>query len=320
MRIVLTDITGHKQTETALRENEQKFMRLFMEVPIALGVADKEGFIAYFNQKFTDVFGYTVDDVPTLNDWWLKAYPNETYRQWVLDNWNDAVAKAVKEGTDVESDEYTVTCQNGSERIVIIGGHPFEGGVLAIFNDITERKQTEQALHESEKLYHSLFENMLNGFAYCQMIFEQDQPQDFIYLSVNAAFETLTGLKGVAGKRVSEIIPGIRQSDPKLFEMYGRVSLSGKSEQFEIYLEALQQWFWISVYSPEKGYFVAVFDVITERKRTESKLAEQVEELRRWNDATMGRELRALELKREVNELLDQAGQPPRYPSAESAE
>lgn len=137
---------------------------------------------------------------------------------------------------------------------------------------LEERKRAEQALYESEKIYRSLFENMLNGFAYCQMIFEQDQPQDFIYLSVNAAFEMQTGLKNVVGKRVSEVIPGIRQSDPELFKVYGRVALSGKSERLEIYLTSLQQWFWISVYSPGKGYFVAVFDVITERKQAENAL------------------------------------------------
>jgi len=139
------------------------------------------------------------------------------------------------------------------------------------------RTQAVHALYESEKLYRSLFENMLNGFAYCQMIFEQDQPQDFIYLSVNAAFETQTGLKNAAGKKVSEVIPGIRQTDPELFEVYGRVSLSGKPERLEIYLKSMQQWFWVSVYSPEKGYFVAVFDVVTERKRADEALRKSMD-------------------------------------------
>lgn len=56
---------------------------------------------------------------------------------------------------------------------------------------------------------------------------------------------------------------------------------------------------------------------ITERKQAEAKLIEQLEELRRWHDSTLGREGRILALKHEVNELLGQAGQSPRYPSAE---
>ena len=47
-------------------------------------------------------------------------------------------------------------------------------------------------------------------------------------------------------------------------------------------------------------------------------LTEQLDELRRWHNATLGRESRIIELKREVNELLGKAGEPPRYPSAES--
>ena len=55
---------------------------------------------------------------------------------------------------------------------------------------------------------------------------------------------------------------------------------------------------------------------MAERKQAETRMAEQIEELRRWHAATIGRENRVLELKREVNELLAKAGQPPRYPSA----
>ena len=144
--------------------------------------------------------------------------------------------------------------------------------IVAVYDDISERKRVEEELRESEKLYHSLFENMLNGFAYCKMIFKRGQPQDFIYLDVNKAFESLTGLKNVVGKKVTEVIPGIRESDPELFEIYGRVALTGKPERFETYVEALEMWFSISVYSPEKEHFVAVFDVITERKRVEKQL------------------------------------------------
>ena len=61
-----------------------------------------------------------------------------------------------------------------------------------------------------------------------------------------------------------------------------------------------------------------VMSNITERKRAESQINERIAELQRWHNATLGRESRILDLKREVNELLGKAGQPPRYPSAES--
>lgn len=146
--------------------------------------------------------------------------------------------------------------------------------------------EVEEHLRKSEEEYRSLFENMLNGFAYCKMLFEGGEAKDFIYLRVNGAFETLTGLRNVTGKRVSEVIPGIRESQPELFEIYGRVALTGNPEQFEICIEPLGgMWFSVSVYSPKKEHFVAIFDVITERKRAEESLQSSGKRLQTLMDA-----------------------------------
>ncbi len=137
-----------------------------------------------------------------------------------------------------------------------------------------ELHQAREAQRQSEELLRSLFANMLNGFAYCKMLFADHEPRDFIYLEVNNSFEALTGLQNVTGRKATEVIPGVRESDPELLEIYGRVAMTGTPERFETYVGALQMWFSISVFSPAKEYFVAIFDVITERKQAEAALRE----------------------------------------------
>jgi PAS domain S-box-containing protein len=133
----------------------------------------------------------------------------------------------------------------------------------------------EERLQESEKLYRSLFDSMLNAFQYSKMIFDQGTPVDYIYLDVNGVFESLTGLKDVIGRKVSEVLPGILQSDPELFHILARVALSGNHEKFDINVKALNKWFSASAYSPAKEYFVVIFEDINERKLAEETLRER---------------------------------------------
>jgi PAS domain S-box-containing protein len=165
-----------------------------------------------------------------------------------------------------------------------------------------EQIKAAEALRISEELYHSLFENMLNGFAFCKMLFEQDLPRDFIYLDVNAAFEKLTGLTNVVGKKASDAIPGIRESDPELIKRYGRVAKTGVPEVFETFVKALDMWFFISVYCPKKDHFVAVFDVITERKRVMEALQASEEKFRNeFDNSAIGKSFTSLDGSVEVN-------------------
>ncbi|MFI5280202.1 MAG: PAS domain S-box protein [Gemmatimonadales bacterium] len=125
---------------------------------------------------------------------------------------------------------------------------------------------------DNESLYRAVFENMSEGVALCRIVIERGKPRDFVYLRVNAAFERLTGLSNVAGRKVSDVIPGIRETSPELFETYGRVAATGEPEQFETFIPGLVRWFQISAYCPAPGHFVAVFSVITDRKKSEAAL------------------------------------------------
>lgn len=143
-----------------------------------------------------------------------------------------------------------------------------------------ERLQTRSSLIQSEDRYRSLFLNMHEGFAYCKMLYNRDgSPSDFVYLSVNKAFDKISGTNDVIGRRASEVFPGIMDDYPCLLERYGRVSATGESETFDLDFAPVAKWLRISAYSMRPGYFVAVFIDITEIKRAESSVREERDRL-----------------------------------------
>ena len=164
-----------------------------------------------------------------------------------------------------------------NSRVVVVQGRRM---VLSIIRDLTRRKKIEAALQESEKKYRTLFENMLEGFAYCRMIYDTEgKPVDWEYLDINRSFGQITGLHDIKGRRVLEAIPDIRELTPEIFDTYGRVATTGISESFEIDFKPLKRWLRISVFSPEREYFVAVFEDITEGKRFEMEIMRHEQDL-----------------------------------------
>jgi PAS domain S-box-containing protein len=186
--------------------------------------------------------------------------------------------------------------------------------------DITERKQAEEALRKSEISFRALFENMSN----CVAIYEAvDGGEDFIFRDFNraAAYAERINREAVVGRRVTEVFPGVR--DFGLLEVFQRVWRTGSPESFPTasYRDnRIAGWRENHVLRIPSGEVVAVYDDVTERKQAEERLTEQLSELRRWHEVTLGREMRLLELKREVNDLTTRLGGPPRYASVETEE
>ncbi|MDI1312093.1 PAS domain S-box protein [Prosthecobacter sp.] len=269
------DITQRKKSEAAMQKQQAELRVLFDLMPAMIWFKDiRNGFIKV-NQRVAEATGLTIAEIEGKSA--EEIFPNEAAGYYADDlqviHSNAPKLGIIEKMQGAAGQELWIQ----TDKIPVCDDEGNVTGLIAMVHDITESKRTEEALRESESRYHSLFENMLEGYAHCQWVSTEDGVQDFIYLEVNSAFETLTGLKNVIGKTISTVIPGFHETDPALFAMYQRVALTGQPERCETQVTFLATWFSISVYSHQKGHFVAVFDNITERKLAEEALRESEE-------------------------------------------
>lgn len=251
--------------ERRLRESEESYRELLNHASDGIFIVDADGRYTLVNEQACRLTGYTRDELLGMNIRDLVPPEDLENNPIRLDELRDG-APRIFECQLLRRDGGRSLCEVSAKMLA-------DGRFQSIVRDVTERKVSEEALVRSEKRYRSLFENMTNGFARCQMLYDEDgKPQDFIYLDVNKAFQKLTGLDNVLGRRVTEVIPGIRETNPDIFEIYGRVAMTGEPEHFETYVPGLDMWFSVSVYCPEQGFFVAVFEIITKRKQAEEAL------------------------------------------------
>ncbi len=127
--------------------------------------------------------------------------------------------------------------------------------------------------------YHLLIENLPSAFAYHRVIYDQrGEPTDYVFLEVNRAFEAMTGLlrKDIIGRKASEVLPGLRESNFDWIDTYGRLAGEGGTICFESYSETLQRYYEVTAYSYEKEHFITVFrDTSGDRQRTNELLINQ---------------------------------------------
>lgn len=139
---IFTDITQNKRNEEELRRSEDKFRQLLEHSPIAIAINDKDGRMEYLNERFVELFGYTLGDIPDAETWWKRAYPVESERQEAKRTWKAAVAKSHGNHNRIERSEYRVTRKDGSECIAEIFGATIGDCMMIILNDITAIKKS----------------------------------------------------------------------------------------------------------------------------------------------------------------------------------
>ncbi len=158
----------------------------------------------------------------------------------------------------------------------------------ALFSDLRNEILLQTNRIESQELrYKVLFENMNEGFAEHEMIYDDDeQPFDYRYIEVNPAFTKLTGLtKELAiGKTVRQLIPGIENDEAGWIEKYGHITKTGDESTFEDYSEPLGKWFRVHAFKSDDNRFALTFSDITENKLQQLEIDKTMLELESTNN------------------------------------
>ncbi len=138
------DVVTTMQDLSGIGLTEGRFCAILDNAPMPAAIVNMNGRIEYFNAKVFEAFGYTPQEIPTMEKWRLRAYPDRNYRDEVRKRWDGLVTNARANGRGIEASEYIVTCKDKSVKTMLIFGAPMAGKMVMMFQDITPRKEAQE--------------------------------------------------------------------------------------------------------------------------------------------------------------------------------
>ena len=279
-RPLTAPLIEYTRTKEALRESENNYKTLMDSGLALVWLAGTDTQCIYFIRVWLEFTGRTLEQEKG-NGWVEGVYPDDVQR--CVETYLKAFER--KESFRME---YRLRRHDGVYRWILDEGTPrFDSknefvGYIGHCIDITERKKAEESLQATSDKFKALFENMTEGVALHEMIYDGDQAVDYRILDINPAYERHTGLakKKARGLLASELYG---TGAPPYFEEFARVAFSRVPYSFETYFPPLERHFHISVFSPEQGFFATVFEDITDRKKTLEQLEKVAGDLKRSN-------------------------------------
>lgn len=256
------------------KTSEARLRSIIDTSPVPMMLNDDQHNITFLNPAFIQTFGYTLEDIPTLDDWWAKAGPNPEYRTWLASTWNTTL----KTDSRTNPVELNIRCHSDLTKTVLANAstiaHSLGSVNLVILYDITERKQAEQQLLEREARYRAV------TYSANDAIITTDHSGNIT--GWNRGAETIFGYPEteVSGQPLALLMPhryreahliginrvlsgGVSQLNDKAVELTG---LRKNGSEFPLEL-SLAKW------ETAEGWFVTgIIRDITERKQAEADL------------------------------------------------
>lgn len=280
---IIEDITERKKIEQALQKSEEKYRSILESIEDGYFEVDITGNFTFVNDSLCRILGYPMDELIGMNN---RGYMDEKTAKVVFKTFH----KIFKTGKSKKAFDWEIIRKNGSKRFVEasislitgITGNPV--GFRGIVRDITERREVEEKLRNSEEKYRTLVEQSLQG-----IIIVQDLPPRIIFAN--------PGLAEISGYSVEELQSFspentrilIHPDDRNLFFSRYEARLKGKSPPSNYELRIIRkngEVRWLELYSTRIVYHrnpavQAVFVDITKRKEAEHQLKQFNLELER---------------------------------------
>ena len=260
-----------KKVEKELKESEERFRAIFETAQDSIFIKDRTLKYTQVNPVMERLFGLPASKLIGLRD--EDIFPEEA-----ASHIREVDSRVL--GGETIKEEHTKLVKEVPQTFDIIKVPMYDSsgeiiGLCGIARDITERKQAEEVLRESEEKYNRLFSEMIDGFALHEIICDSNgKPIDYVTLEVNKSYEKMLGVKkeAVVGVETSQFMTAEELNE--WLELFGPTALKGKSAHYEKYSPVNDEYFEGVVYCPKKSQFAVTFTNITERKKAENALKE----------------------------------------------
>jgi two-component system, cell cycle sensor histidine kinase and response regulator CckA len=284
---LMRDISERKLAEEALRQSEEKYRTILENIEDGYYEADIAGNFTFFNDSMCQIFGYPKEELMGMNN---RQYTDKENAKRLFQAFN----KVYRTGEPGRGFAYEIIRKDGTKRYIEASislqkdssGKPI--GFRGVIRDITERKQAEEALRQSEEKYRAILENIEDGY------YEVDLAGNMTFF--NDSINRISGYskEEAMGMNIRKYTD--EETAKKVIQAYNRVYRTGepyRGYSYEIiakdetkrYIEVS-----VSLQKDSSGKpigFRGILRDITEKKRMEEQLL-QSEKLRAVGEMASG--------------------------------